>query len=158
MCKSRTSLSVRNFSFPTGKCEQFTAKALDCETNRPDQSQSKHLETARMKIEVDILAVPMTRTTTFMMTEGRPRPNLRSAWHACRYWTRVDHMAAFMLHCVCPPLPRRRLQLQQIVVIVNVRCPRWQPLQLMTMTIFVMTTLTNAKRTLTMTNAALRRQ
>ena len=58
MCKSRTSLSVRNFSFPTGKCEQFTAKRMDCETKRPDPSQSKHLETATMKIEVNVLAVP----------------------------------------------------------------------------------------------------
>ena len=52
MCKSRTSLTVRNFSFPAGKCEQFTAKELDCETKRPNPSQSKHLETATMKIEV----------------------------------------------------------------------------------------------------------
>ena len=95
MCKSRTSLhTVRNFSFPAGKCEQFTAKGLDCETKRPDPSQSKHLETATMKIEVDVLAVPTTRTTTITMTEGRPRPNLRSARRACRYWTRVDRTAA----------------------------------------------------------------
>ncbi len=73
-----------------------------------DPSQSKHLETATMKIEVDVLAVPTTRTTTITTTEGRPRPNLRSVQRACRYWTRVDRTAAFMLHCVCPPLPRRR--------------------------------------------------
>jgi hypothetical protein len=70
-----------------------------------DPSQSKHLETATMKIEV---AVPTTRTTTITMTEGRLHPNLQSARRACRYWTRVDRTAAFMLHCVCPPLPRRR--------------------------------------------------
>ena len=43
-----------------------------------DPSQSKHLETATMKIEVDVLAVPTTRTTTITTTEGCPRPNLRS--------------------------------------------------------------------------------
>ncbi len=77
-----------------------------------DPSQSKHLKTATMKIEVDVLAVPTTRTTTITTTEGRPRPNLRLAQHACRYWMRVDRTAAFMLHCVCPPLPRRRRQLR----------------------------------------------
>jgi len=78
---------MRNFNFPAGKCEQFTAKDPG---KRPDPSQSKHLETATMKIEVDVLAVPTTRTTTITMTEGCPRPNLRSARRACRYWTRVD--------------------------------------------------------------------
>ena len=154
MCKSRTSLrSMHNFSFPAGKYEQFTAKDP---VKRPDPSQSKHLETATMKIEVDVLAVPTTRTTTITMTEGCPRPNLRSARRACRYWTRVDRTAAFMLHCICPPLPRQRLLLRRIVVVVIVHRPRWQPSRLTTMTIFVMTTSTNATRTLTMTNAALR--
>ncbi len=73
---------------------------------RADPSQSKHLETATMKIEVNVLAVPTTRPTTIATTEGHPRPNLRLARRACRYWTRVDRTAAFMLHCVCPPLPR----------------------------------------------------
>ncbi len=71
-----------------------------------DPSQSKHLETATMKIEVDVLAVPTTRRMTITMTEGRPRPNLRLAQRVCCYWTRVNRTAAFMLHCVCPSLPR----------------------------------------------------
>ncbi len=47
-----------------------------------DPSQSKHLETATMKIEVDVLVVPTTRTTTITTTEGCPRMNLRSARRA----------------------------------------------------------------------------
>ena len=43
-----------------------------------DPSQSKHLETATMKIEADILVVPTMRTTTITTTEDRPRPNLQS--------------------------------------------------------------------------------
>ena len=71
-----------------------------------DLSQSKHLETPTMKIDIDVLAVPTTRMTTITTTEGSPHPNLQLARRACCYWTRVNCTAAFMLHSVCPLLPR----------------------------------------------------
>ncbi len=43
---------------------------------RADPSQPNHLKTATMKIDVNVLAVPTTRTATITTTEGRPLPNL----------------------------------------------------------------------------------
>ena len=52
---------------------------------KADPSQLKHLKTATMKIVVEVLAVPTTRTATITMTEGRPRPSLRLARRRCCY-------------------------------------------------------------------------
>ena len=43
---------------------------------RANPSQLKHLKTATMKIDVEVLAVPTTRTVTITTTEGHPRLNL----------------------------------------------------------------------------------
>ena len=41
-----------------------------------DLFQLKHLETAMMKIDVNVIAVLTTRTMTITMAEGRPHLNL----------------------------------------------------------------------------------